>query len=87
MAGSWKHIVTTKKGKFQGTILLDHLGDAYEALEECYGMVYWLAASVAIETSEDRGAAPKELTRIIENARVNYRQGIEHFSPGVKTPS
>jgi len=46
MAGSWNHIVT-KTGKFGGTRLIENLGDAYEALEECYGMIQWLAEQLA----------------------------------------
>lgn len=42
MAGSYSHI-TTKKGKFRGISLIDNLGDAYEALEECFGMIQVLA--------------------------------------------
>ena len=42
MAGSWKHLLRND-GTFRGIELLDNLGDAYEALEECYGMILWLA--------------------------------------------
>ena len=42
MAGSYKHIVD-ESGEFIGTDLLGNLGDAYEALEECYYMIQYLA--------------------------------------------
>ena len=42
MAGSYSHI-TSKSGKFIGTSLLDNMGDAYEALQECFGMIQVLA--------------------------------------------
>lgn len=42
MAGSYKHIVNAD-GSFRGTELLDNLGDAYEALEECFEMIQWLS--------------------------------------------
>ena len=42
MAGSYGHIVD-EKGRFLGTQLIDHLGDAYEALEECYLMIRYLS--------------------------------------------
>lgn len=42
MAGSYNHIVD-EDGKFRGTALIDNLGDAYEALEECYRMIQVLA--------------------------------------------
>lgn len=42
MAGSYQHIVTDKN-EFRGVELLDHLGDSYEALEECYYMTFYLS--------------------------------------------
>ncbi|NJL25038.1 MAG: hypothetical protein HC902_07600 [Calothrix sp. SM1_5_4] len=42
MAGSYSHIVNDKND-FIGTELLDNLGDAYEALEECWYMINFLA--------------------------------------------
>lgn len=60
MAGSYSHI-TDDQGRFIGVELLDHLGDAYEALEECYGMIQLL-------TSGDRAA--------IEDARQRYKEGL-----------
>lgn len=38
MAGSYRHIVN-HKNEFQGIGLIDNLGDALEALEECYYMI------------------------------------------------
>ena len=62
MAGSYGHI-TADDGRFLGVhSLLDHMGDAFEALEECYGMIQWLAGG-------DR--------RRIEEARENYRAGLQ----------
>jgi len=67
MAGSYNHVVD-KTGAFVGVLghLLDNLGDAHEALEELYGMVWYLA-------NGDAAA--------VEKARVNYRAGLE-LSPG-----
>ena len=42
MAGSYRH-VTDNKGNFTGMDLIDNLGDAHEALEECCDMILWLA--------------------------------------------
>ena len=42
MAGSYKHIIN-RDGEFTGTELIDNLGDAYEALEECYDMIQYLS--------------------------------------------
>ena len=41
MTGGYRHIVN-EDGSFRGVDLLDHLGDAYEALEECYEMIQYL---------------------------------------------
>ncbi len=42
MAGSYRHI-TNCNNSFQGIDLIDNLGDAVEALEECYEMIQFLA--------------------------------------------
>ncbi len=42
MAGSYKHIINDD-GSFRGVDLLDDLGDAYEALEECFDMLKFLS--------------------------------------------
>jgi hypothetical protein len=41
MAGSYSHIVNSKN-EFRGIELIDNLGDAHEALEECYWMIWLL---------------------------------------------
>ncbi len=41
MAGSYAHIVD-KDNNFIGIELIDNLGDAWEALEECYNMIQYL---------------------------------------------
>jgi hypothetical protein len=66
MAGSYRHTINDD-GTFRGVDLLDHLGDAFEALEEMYGMIWYLAD----------GSAAR-----VEEARQNYQLGIER-SPGV----
>jgi hypothetical protein len=68
MAGSYSHVVDKRTGKFTGTYLLDHLGDAWEALEEMYGMIWFLASGNAME---------------VERARQHYRAGIA-ASPGIE---
>jgi hypothetical protein len=73
MAGSWDHI-TTSSGKFQGTWLIENLGDAYEALEECYGMVVYLADQLAgFPGVGDRKAARNGA---IDEAERNYKEGL-----------
>jgi hypothetical protein len=60
MAGSYYHI-TDDEGKFIGTELIDNLGDAYEALEECYGMIMYL-------TGGDKDK--------ISDAELHYKDGL-----------
>lgn len=69
MAGSWRHM-TTKSGKLRSnesfTAMIENLGDAYEAAEECYGMVWYLAAQLAYIL--DEGASGQQLDRVREVA-------------------
>lgn len=51
MAGSYRHI-TNGTGRFIGTNEIDNLGDAYEALEECYGMIQFLTGGDAARITE-----------------------------------
>jgi hypothetical protein len=87
MAGSYNHI-TTAKGKFRGTQLIDNLGDAYEALEECYGMIWALAHGWDAQLQQDRGVGPRsdeeeaaDIAALVEEARENYQAGLQ-YSPG-----
>ena len=69
MAGSYNH-ATTKKGRPRNSetlgIATETQGDAYETIEEMYGMIWWLA----------EGDAER-----VEEARENYQRGIK-MSPG-----
>lgn len=72
MAGSYNHCVT-RLGKLRNNhSFLQHietLGDAYEAVEEMYGMIWYLASG-----NEAR----------VELARDHWRLGMER-SPGVQS--
>ena len=69
MAGSYNHAVDEqgrlRNGETMG-IATETQGDAYETIEEFYGMVWWLA----------QGDAAR-----VEAARQNYLAGID-LSPG-----
>lgn len=69
MAGSYKHAVTDD-GRLRNwrtmTIATETQGDAYETIEEMYGMIWFLA-----------GGDPSR----VEQARQNYKRGIQ-LSPG-----
>jgi hypothetical protein len=71
MAGSYKHAVTSK-GHLRSPenigIATETQGDAYETIEEMFGMIWYLA-----------DGDPRK----VEEARRNYRDGIA-MSPGVK---
>ena len=76
MAGSYRH-VTNDDGQlldnesFLETI--DNLGDAYEAVEEMYGMIWYLA---------NQHASPPMTKLVVDTAAANYQQGLFR-SPGV----
>jgi len=57
MAGSWDHM-TTDSGKLRNVEsfhdMLGTGGDVYEAAEECFGMVQWLASRLESITSVPR---------------------------------
>lgn len=71
MAGSYKHVVT-KTGKLRSNEsliqMIENLGDAYEAIEEMYGMIWYLADGDA---------------EAVERARLGYKSGLA-YSPGVQ---
>lgn len=48
MAGSWNHI-NTEGNEFYGVCLLDHLGDAYEALEECWFIIRYTLTEAQVQ--------------------------------------
>ena len=55
MAGSYRHI-TNDDGSYRGVDLLDNLGDADEALEECVAMIQAMKVRIAdIERELDAG--------------------------------
>jgi hypothetical protein len=81
MAGSWKHM-TTDDGRLRNNEsfhgMLDTGGDVYEAAEECYGMVQYLADRL-VQLTRTGGAMFVQRTRpeLIEEARNNYQRGLE----------
>lgn len=81
MAGSYNHVVEKPSGKLLvPRQLCDMLecrsGDVYEAAEEMYGMIWWLADSLAAGAVDGKSAA-----ELVEEARANYRAGLAK-SPG-----
>ena len=72
MAGSWRHM-TGRTGRFLNNEnfcgMIENLGDAYEAAEECYGMVQYLADVLAELTGVSR-------QDIIAEAEGHYKDGL-----------
>lgn len=73
MAGSWQHM-TTKSGKLRNNEnfcdMIENLGDAYEAAEECYGMIWWLALQLAVYEGREATLG------IIRRAEEHYKDGL-----------
>jgi len=83
MAGSWRHM-TTSKGRLRNSETfcgrIENGGDAYEAAEECYGMIWWLARTVAGLREDDFGGPERTrdgMLDIIAEAEANYRDGLK----------
>jgi len=84
MAGSYRHVVDDqgRLGSNERVVgMLENGGDVYEAVEEMYGMIWYLAGGVAALSGVD---AP--LADFVEKARTMYEAGIELWSPGIETP-
>ena len=85
MAGSYNHIVEKPSGKLlvrsQALSMLEcSSGDVYEALEEMYGMIWYLAARLDATLPLPKGA-PSTTADLVEHARQNYQKGLG-LSPG-----
>lgn len=88
MAGSYNHCVDKETGKLyvnEDLIqMVENLGDAYESIEEMYGMIWWLASRVAWDTAPDAATVAEiraSRNRWVEEARQNYQLGLT-LSPG-----
>jgi hypothetical protein len=75
--------MTTGKGKLLNnenfTGMIENLGDAYEAAEECHGMIWYLAAELAATLSRDGLQEPvrQDSLDLIEDAQIHYKEGLE----------
>jgi len=84
MAGSWRHM-TTRTGElrdpksFNG--MIENGGDAYEAAQQCYGMIWYLASVVAQYRSMEAAQAPSPsreiMLGVINEARLHYKDGLK----------
>lgn len=62
MAGSYRHIVN-HDGSFRGIELIDNLGDALEALQDCYEIIQRLT----------------DILRDVIVARINYLDPLQFY--------
>jgi hypothetical protein len=73
MAGSYNHVVANDGNLGSNEWVVDMLengGDVYEAVEEMFGMIWYLAGHVV-------PAAPvSEIKNMVEAARRNYKEGL-----------
>jgi hypothetical protein len=72
MAGSYNHIITDQGNLVSNETfvkMIENLGDAYEDVEEMYGMIWWLAKPATGDVS-----SPEVL---VEQARQNYEEGLK----------
>lgn len=73
MAGGWSSI-TDAHGRFTGTGHVENMGDAHEALRQCYGMVWKLASDLAQCTGPGTPGRGEALAVIADAAR-NHEGG------------
>lgn len=80
MAGSYNHVV-----KDDGNLgsnawiagMVENGGDVFEAVEEMYGMIWYLAGGPFDEGTGIIGTHPDTIKAVVEEARQNYKAGLE----------
>lgn len=80
MAGSYNHIVTNagNLGSNERVVsMLENGGDVFEAVEEMFGMIWWLAGGPFDEGTGIIGTHPDTVKDAVEEARKNYKKGLE----------
>jgi len=74
MAGSYKHCVDDNGNLLDNEHLvgmLENGGDVYEAVEEMYGMIWWLA-----DVADNLQGSPG-ISQWVEEARQHYQEGLK----------
>jgi hypothetical protein len=88
MAGSYQHIVDDEGRLLEPEDLCSMLecvsGDVYEACEEMYGMIWWLAEQYArsLEQAQGEPEGTHSTAGMVDDARERYKEGLA-LSPGV----
>lgn len=79
MAGSYEH-TTNDDGSLRDPLdmasMLDTPGDVYEALEEMYGMIWWMANTITSPGIAElaKGTAPEQW---VDMAKKKYSTGVK----------
>lgn len=86
MAGSYKHVVATNGflGSNEHVVsMLENGGDVFEAVQEMYGMIWWLASELvnqdqiaAIALEMDPTDRVEAIKAAVERARRHYEEGL-----------
>lgn len=89
MAGSYNHCVEKPSGKLLINRQLQGMleccsGDVYEAIQEMYGMIWWMAEQLTLGNRPDYGLPGGNWTKAewVERARQQYKYGLD-VSPGI----
>lgn len=72
MAGSYGHVVDDDGRLIDNedmNAMLEHGGDVYQAVEEMYGMIHWLAARLSDATGTPR-------IELVTEAKQRYQDGV-----------
>ena len=75
MAGSWGHVTNDDGTPYAGSSgmggLLENGGDVNEAVEQMYGMIWWLAAHRARLRYATASVTREQVLDVIKSAREN----------------
>jgi len=85
MAGSYNHVVANDGNLGSNEHVVDMLengGDVFEAVEEMYGMIWFLAhlgvaPHVSIEQFASLQFSRESVKDMVETARRNYQEGLK----------
>lgn len=80
MAGSYRHVTEDDSSLSSNEMvvrMLENGGDVYEAIEEMYGMIWYLARMSATEITGTLNKEEDVAARLVEDARQNHKWGLE----------
>lgn len=86
MAGSYNHCVDDQGRLLSNEHLVEMLengGDVYEAVEEMYGMIWYLAREIEDLAAADRAGVLAPAAVMVDEARRRYVEGLA-ASPGIE---